>query len=118
MLDALGSFGTILGVLVIVLLNREWANAISDWGGVSPWWALVPMIVLAVYVIARANYREFVEVDGRAQRQQETEAALRQKEKLVELQQEQNALLRKELNVSQAQYEVFKGWQAEHGQRF
>ena len=63
-LDALGSFGTILGVLVIVLLNREWANAISDWGGVSPWWALVPMIVLAVYVIARANYREFVEVDA------------------------------------------------------
>jgi hypothetical protein len=50
-----------LGVVafVLVLLNREWAQAILDWNGISPWWAVLAIAVLFVVLLAQANYEAF-----------------------------------------------------------
>lgn len=49
-------------VFVITLFNRPLAQSLTNWEGISPSWALVPVGLLFVYGLARANYERFREV--------------------------------------------------------
>ena len=44
-------------LVVLTLFNHQVGEAVSDaWGGVSPWWAALPIALLVMYGLARANY--------------------------------------------------------------
>ena len=61
LLAALNRTGALISavVLVIALLNRELARAVSEWDGVSPLWALALISVLFIIGLLHANYTAF-----------------------------------------------------------
>lgn len=101
--------------LIAAVVNPVWAQAISGWSGFSPWWGLAAVIAIFLFGMAKANYTVYCEVDERVRHQQETEAALQQREQLVAVQQAKITQLQKAYAVSQAQYQVFQDWDRERG---
>jgi hypothetical protein len=102
-------------ILLLALVNREWAEDIAGWDGFSPWWVVLAIGLVFLLGMARANYEAFRVADAKATKQDATEATLRQKEELVRLQEERIGELQKAYNVSQAQYKVFEGFYPEGG---
>jgi len=43
-----------LVALIVLAFNRPLGEKIMSWEGISPWWAIVPMIVLFLYGLMRA----------------------------------------------------------------
>jgi Putative Flp pilus-assembly TadE/G-like len=105
-----------LGVLIfgLALFNREWSGEIAGWEGFSPWWVAVAIGVVFLYAMARANYEEVRHANTRADKQAETEAELRNREDQVRLLQEELTTWQKRYQVSQAQYEVLRGFDEEY----
>lgn len=83
----------------LVLAALAWAG-LSE-GDLPPWLAVVPVLVIAFYLLLRANYKTFSKAKEKADR---TEQA----EQLVELLREENIEWKQKYEVSQRQYEVFK----------
>jgi hypothetical protein len=110
---ALAVFGVV--IFVAGLLNREWADYVADWGGFSPWWVVVAVVLVFLYWMAWANYERVRDADAKAEKQAETEAKLRQTEEVVRLQTEQLADCERRYRVSQEQYKVFRDFDEEHG---
>jgi hypothetical protein len=71
--------------------------------------------VVFLYAMARANYEAFRHAEAKAAKQAETEGKLRNQQEQVRLLQDELATWQKRYQVSQALYEVFRGFDAEHG---
>lgn len=53
----------LLVAAVLVFFNPEIADAVSNWNGVSRWWALVILAVLGLYAVAHGHYERTTERD-------------------------------------------------------
>lgn len=50
----------------VILFNESAGKAIvSTWDGISPWWSLLPLGLLFLYGLARANYQQFQQLESR-----------------------------------------------------
>jgi hypothetical protein len=46
-----------------VLANRKYAEKlVTAWNGISPWWSVIPIALLVVYRLLRANYEKYAGV--------------------------------------------------------
>jgi hypothetical protein len=104
LLEAANRWLAIIGLLAALLLA---VGAIRD-DSISPLLILVPVALLVVWGMLRANWERYEEAklkaDGTDQAQQ-----------LAELYKEELQNAKRELAVSQSQYEVFKDFYKEQG---
>lgn len=49
----------------LALANQHIERALAlRWEGVSPWWAMLPILIMLGYMMAKANYEAFEEIGG------------------------------------------------------
>ena len=59
--------GAILALIfsLLALVNRPLEQVLAlRWEGVSSWWAMLPIILVFAYMVAKANYEAFLEIGG------------------------------------------------------
>lgn len=62
---ATNGFLTAVAVLSFfaILTNRQYGEKlVTAWNGISPWWSIIPIALLVVYRLLRANYETFVKI--------------------------------------------------------
>src|SRR5438552_2616380 len=62
-----------------ILFSRTWGTyLLTTWNGISAWWSVIPIALLVLYRLLRANYEQFAKVESEAQqlRQQVIEAKM------------------------------------------
>src|SRR5437899_1029762 len=53
-----------------ILLSRKYGEKlVTAWNGVSPWWSLIPIGLLLIYRLLRANYEKFIALEKNIARQ-------------------------------------------------
>jgi|SRR5208282_1776645 len=73
-------------LFLIGLFNQKLVERImTTWNGVSPWWSLVPIGLLVVYRLLRANYEKFVVLENKLARQMTAEEVKQQVKLLTDL---------------------------------
>lgn len=75
----------IIGVIAFALLlfNKPAAGKLMDWDGISPWYAVVPIGILWLYSLLRANYDEFLVTQQGALDAERTASQLRSELELM-----------------------------------
>jgi hypothetical protein len=48
---------------LIILVNRKFGEyLVTAWNGISPWWSTIPVALLVLYRLLRANYEQFAKM--------------------------------------------------------
>jgi hypothetical protein len=113
----------VLSFLAILLSRKYGEHLVTAWNGVSPWWSLVPIGLLVMYRLLRANYEQFevlrrehaVELKATEDRSRKTVSALEettrgtlaaaeeQHRKALQSEEDNSRSLRAELSATQQQ---------------
>ena len=60
-----------------ILFSRTWGTyLLTTWNGISAWWSVIPIALLVLYRLLRANYEQFAKVESEAQQLQVIEAKM------------------------------------------
>jgi hypothetical protein len=82
--DKLAVYVTIV-LSLLGLFNQRLARHVASWDGFSPWWSVVPVVLLVGYEMLKANYKHIEGLEEQATRRQIRQTLSQLGQRLVEM---------------------------------